>query len=142
MNVVPGKVELGIDIRSIYMDAKIKVVEAVTAEIKRITEQRSLTADITTLTDETPVKLKDEVIHFLDDICKEKKYSYMQMPSGAGHDAMHWAHVAPTGMIFIPCKAGISHNPAERAEMKDIIAGTDLLYTAIYRVASKEVSWE
>jgi len=142
MNVVPGKVELGIDIRSIYMETKIKVVKAVMSQIKTITEKRNLTADITTLTNETPVKLKDEVISFLDDICKEKNYAYMQMPSGAGHDAMHWAHVAPTGMIFIPCKKGISHNPAEHAEMKDIIAGTEVLYTVICKLASKDFSFK
>ena len=142
MNVVPGKVELGIDIRSIYMETKIKIVKAVMAQIKTITENRNLTADITTLTNETPVKLKEEVISFLDDICKEKNYAYMQLPSGAGHDAMHWAHNFPTGMIFIPCKNGISHNPAEHAKMKDIVAGTEVLYTAICKLASKEFSFK
>lgn len=138
MNVVPGKVELGIDIRSIYMETKIKIVKAVVAKIKAIAEKRNLTVEITTLTNETPVRLKDEMIDFLDAICKEKNYSYMKMPSGAGHDAMHWAHTSPTGMIFIPCKDGISHNPAEWAEMKDIIAGTEVLYTAICRLANKD----
>ncbi|WP_110955249.1 M20 family metallo-hydrolase [Anaerosinus massiliensis] len=138
MNVVPGKVELGIDIRSIYMETKIKVVKAVIAEINAIANERNLTTEITTLTNETPVKLRDDMISFLDEICKEKDYAYMQLPSGAGHDAMHWAPIAPTGMLFIPCKDGISHNPAESAEIKDIAAATDVLYTAIRRLSTQD----
>jgi len=120
------------------METKIKVVKTIMAKVKEIAKNRNLTAELKTLTNETPVKLKDEMINFLNAICKEKNYSYMQIPSGAGHDAMHWAHIAPTGMIFIPCKNGISHNPAEWAEMRDIIAGTEVLYTAICKLASKE----
>ena len=47
------------------------------------------------------------------------------MMSGAGHDSMHWADYAPTAMLFIPCRAGISHNPAEFAKLEDIVRGTE-----------------
>ena len=58
------------------------------------------------------------------------------MPSGAGHDSMHWANYAPTGMIFIPCKDGISHNPAETAAIEDIVTGTTILEKAVRKLAS------
>jgi len=51
----------------------------------------------------------------------------MDMFSGAGHDAINMAHVCPSGMIFIPCEDGISHNELENARPEDLTAGTDVL---------------
>ena len=54
-------------------------------------------------------------------------YSTMDVVSGAGHDAIYAARVAPAGMIFVPCKDGISHNEAESATQGDCAAGADVL---------------
>ena len=51
----------------------------------------------------------------------------MDMPSGAGHDAMHIANLCPTGMIFVPCERGISHNEIENATPSDLAAGARVL---------------
>ena len=59
------------------------------------------------------------------------------MNSGAGHDAMHMAKLVPTSMIFIPCKEGISHNPAEYAKPQDITNGINVLAAAVKRLASE-----
>ena len=59
---------------------------------------------------------------------------YMIMPSGAGHDAMRGL-VAPTGMIFIPCRDGLSHNSAEFAAMDDIVAGAEVLENVIKNIS-------
>ncbi|MGI9336551.1 MAG: M20/M25/M40 family metallo-hydrolase, partial [Gammaproteobacteria bacterium] len=53
------------------------------------------------------------------------------MHSGAGHDACHLAKAAPTGMIFVPCKDGISHNERESARPEDLAAGCDVLMQAM-----------
>ena len=58
-------------------------------------------------------------------------FSYQYMPSGAGHDAQEMSHIAPTGMIFIPSKAGISHAPEEYSTFKDMGQGTQLLLNTI-----------
>ena len=47
----------------------------------------------------------------------------MDIVSGAGHDACYVARVAPTGMIFVPCEGGISHNEIESATSEDLEAG-------------------
>jgi N-carbamoyl-L-amino-acid hydrolase len=57
------------------------------------------------------------------------------MPSGAGHDAMNMATLAPAGMIFIPCRQGISHNPDEYAAPEDILTGIDVLTETLYELA-------
>ena len=48
---------------------------------------------------------------------------------------MHWADVVPTGMIFIPCREGISHNPAEFAAMNDIVVGAEVLENVIKNIS-------
>ena len=77
------------------------------------------------------------LVGLLEDTAKELAFPYRRMMSGAGHDSMHWADYAPTAMIFIPCRAGISHNPAEHAELADIVRGTELLSAAVRKLASE-----
>ena len=62
-----------------------------------------------------------------------EKLGYSSMPtvSGAGHDAVHVARIAPAGMIFIPCKDGISHNEIEDAKPEHITAGCNVLLHAM-----------
>ena len=57
------------------------------------------------------------------------------MNSGAGHDAMHMVKLAPTSMLFIPCKDGISHNPAEYAKLEDICVGIEVLAKMVKNIA-------
>ncbi len=142
INVIPGRVELGIDIRAIQLASKQWVVDELIAGIDKIKIQRSVTIELITLTDEIPVELLKEMVEELQEVCKQHPYPNMLMPSGAGHDAMHLASLAPTGIIFIPCQGGISHNPAEWASMDDIVAGTEILLTAIRKIANLEFSWK
>ena len=58
-------------------------------------------------------------------------YSHMPVVSGAGHDAVYMARLAPAGMIFIPCKDGISHNEIEDAQPAHITAGCNVLLHAM-----------
>jgi beta-ureidopropionase / N-carbamoyl-L-amino-acid hydrolase len=61
----------------------------------------------------------------------------MDMPSGAGHDAMHMAKLCPTGMIFVPCLRGVSHNEAESATADDLAAGCRVLADALVAIANR-----
>ncbi|SMC50678.1 Zn-dependent hydrolase [Sporomusa malonica] len=137
MNVIPGRVELGIDIRGISETSKQQVVQSLFKEIAEIQNRRGVQTEITILADEKPVEISREIVEFLHDIAKQQKSSCMLLPSGAGHDAMHMAAIAPTGMIFVPCKGGISHNPAEWASIEDIAAGTGLLFEAVVKLAAE-----
>jgi N-carbamoyl-L-amino-acid hydrolase len=58
-------------------------------------------------------------------------YTTKRMPSGAGHDSQEMTHIAPTGMIFIPSKGGISHSPDEFSSFEDMAKGTQLLLETI-----------
>jgi len=61
----------------------------------------------------------------------------MDILSGAGHDAMYMASVCPSGMIFIPCTKGVSHNETENARPADVVAGTRVLAACVMDLANR-----
>ncbi len=63
-------------------------------------------------------------------------YAWREMVTGAGHDAVNIARHYPTTMIFVPCKDGISHNPAEDARAEHLAAGASVLATVLVRAAN------
>jgi N-carbamoyl-L-amino-acid hydrolase len=138
MNVVPGKVELGIDIRDINSTDKKVAVKKVIDLIHKIQEQRNLEIKYEILADEEPVVLSNKIISCLENEAKKYGFSYKLMPSGAGHDAMYMTNVTNVGMIFIPSINGVSHNIAEFSRMEDIKMGTDLLLKATIKLAQEE----
>ena len=138
MNVIPGAVKLGVDIRSISKVARNSVVTLVKEFIDITAEKRGLSYTIETIAQDHPVEMHPAMIREIEEAVKSVGVEYMTMPSGAGHDAMHWAEVVPTGMIFIPCRDGISHNPAEFAEMDDIITGADVLDKVLRKLSLEE----
>ncbi|MBP1577325.1 MAG: M20/M25/M40 family metallo-hydrolase, partial [Oscillospiraceae bacterium] len=85
-----------------------------------------------------PVAMSDRMIAAISEVCDKNGIAYEVMPSGAGHDAMNVAEVLPTGMIFLPCKGGISHNPAEEIEMSDFEAAFDVLSELLIEEANRD----
>ena len=138
MNVIPGAVKLGVDIRSISKVARNSVVTLVKEFIDITAEKRGLSYTIETIAQDHPVEMHPAMIREIEEAVKSVGIEYMTMPSGAGHDAMHWTDVAPTGMIFIPCRDGISHNPAEFAEMDDIVTGAEVLDKVLRKLSLEE----
>ena len=138
MNVIPGAVKLGVDIRSISKVARNSVVTLVKEFIDITAEKRGLSYTIETIAQDHPVEMHPAMIREIEEAVKSVGVEYMTIPSGAGHDAMHWAEVVPTGMIFIPCRDGISHNPAEFAEMDDIVTGAEVLDKVLRKLSLEE----
>ena len=138
MNVIPGAVKLGVDIRSISKAARNSVVTLVKEFIDITAEKRGLSYTIETIAQDYPVEMHPAMIREIEEAVKSVGVEYMTMPSGAGHDAMHWAEAVPTGMIFIPCRDGISHNPAEFAEMDDIVTGAEVLDKVLRKLSLEE----
>lgn len=135
MNVIPGAVKLGVDIRSISKVARDSVVFLIKELIDVIAEKRGLSYTIEPISKDHPVSMHPLMVKEIERAVTSLQLEYMIMPSGAGHDAMHWAEVAPTGMIFIPCRDGISHNSVEFAAMDDIVAGAEVLENVIKNIS-------
>lgn len=127
MNVIPGLAELWVDIRGVNHESIVETLQELKDEISIITEAEGTTVLIEVLTSDKPVTLHPSIINAVEAACKELRVPYKRMNSGAGHDAMHMASICPTGMIFIPCARGISHNPEESAAPDDIMSGVDVL---------------
>lgn len=134
-NTVPGRTSFTIDMRH-PSDA---VLEAHEKKLKEIvaTEARPCAAKIERVTAVPPTDFDPTVIDLVRAKASALKLSNMDMPSGAGHDAMHIARLCPTGMIFVPCERGVSHNEIENAAPSDLAAGTRVLVEVLAELANR-----
>ncbi len=134
-NTVPGKTSFTIDMRH-PSDA---VLEAHEKKLKEIVAAKAApcAAKIERVVAVPPTDFDPTVIDLVRAKTNALKLSNMDMPSGAGHDAMHIARLCPTGMIFVPCERGISHNEIENAAPSDLAAGTRVLVEVLAELANR-----
>lgn len=127
MTSIPGEVELGIDIRSIDDGAKKKLTEKITNYCQQIEQQHNVAIQIHTLVNNKPVKLDQTIQEKLLRVSRGLSFQTKCMVSGAGHDAMNMATRWPAGVVFIPCRDGISHHPQEYTEVGHMVNATKVL---------------
>jgi len=130
-NVIPGRVKFSIDLRNASealcdeMDADIRGVAA------RLSAESGLPIDIKLVTSFPATEFHADCVDAVARATQALGYSHMEAVSGAGHDALYMAKLVPAGMIFIPCKDGISHNEIEDAQPEHITAGCNVLLHAM-----------
>ena len=135
INVVPGAVTLWVDVRGVNPESIARTLEEIRASARQVARMDHVTVEEELMTADQPVALDETLAAQSEAICKELGLSFLHMNSGAGHDAMHMPSICPTTMLFIPCKGGISHNPAEFAKNEDICAGISVLAEILRREA-------
>jgi hydantoinase/carbamoylase family amidase len=136
INVVPGEVELDVDVRDADRAAREQVVEAVVAETRAIAARRGLEVEVTPIVDDVPVACDPRVIGAAADAAQELGLPFRRMTSGAYHDAMIMGVRIPIGMIFVPSAAGISHHPDEYTAPEDVDRGVQVLAGTLARLAA------
>ncbi|QPC93632.1 Zn-dependent hydrolase [Mesorhizobium sp. INR15] len=132
-NVVPGRVELSIDLRH-PEDDQLDVMEA---ELRREIGARLGDRFAIGLTENwrsPAVKFDPRCVEAVAEGAAAAGYSSIRIHSGAGHDSAYIARVAPTAMIFVPCLGGLSHNEAESATKEQCLAGAQTLLNAVLRL--------
>ena len=134
-NTVPGKASFTIDMRH-PRDAMLDLHEKKLHEIL-LSKVAPCTATIERVTKVAPTDFDPKVIDLVRAKATALELSNMDMPSGAGHDAMHIAKLCPAGMIFVPCERGISHNEIENATPSDLAAGTRVLVEVLEALANR-----
>ena len=139
INAVPGRTELAVDIRGTSAQSKNQVARLVKQQARAIAKRRGIGVEVLTIREENPVPLDKRLLRLSQELCEDKGIAYEIMPSGAGHDAMQMAKITPAGMIFVPSKRGISHNPLEWTDPRDIALGTQLLMETMIRVANEKL---
>jgi acetylornithine deacetylase/succinyl-diaminopimelate desuccinylase-like protein len=100
----------------------------------RIASAREITVSARQLSDQSPVVLHGTVQALLAAAASRNNTPFITQPSGASHDAAHVAKHVPTGMLFIPCREGISHSPLEHADPERIAEAVDVLAQAFRSV--------
>jgi len=130
-NIVPDDARIWAEMRSIDADwlhgAKRRVAERIAEEASG----RGVQTMIEWLNDQDPVAASPVVHDLIAGSTSALGYSWEAVPSGAGHDAAHIAHLAPMGMIFVPSVGGRSHVPEELTEFPDIVRGVHVLAAAL-----------
>ena len=134
-NTVPGKASFTIDMRH----PQNAVLEAQEKTLREIVTSRAApcVARLSRVTAVAPTDFDPGVIDLVRAKAGTLGLGHMDMPSGAGHDAMHIARLCPAGMIFVPCERGISHNEIENATPADLAAGTRVLVEVLAELANR-----
>jgi len=135
VNVVPATATLTLDIRNTDSELLLRAEKDVQQMLIDIAAEEGVTITTRSLARFDPVDFDHRLISLVQDIATQHGHTVMLMPSGAGHDAQMFARVCPTTMIFVPSAGGISHNPAEHTEPKDLVAGADVLLHAMISLA-------
>ena len=134
-SVVAAEVLFSIDIRHPDSDTLARLE----AEVDGICRNASVACDVETWTiaKAPSIWFDDAVVDIIEAAADDLGLGNMRLFSGAGHDARQLSFVCPTGMIFVPCEKGISHNEAENASPSDLADGTRVLAETLVRLANE-----
>lgn len=134
-NTVPGRVHFMIDLRH----PDVAVIQSLQDQIRKIAAEKAAPCTVEVLDNlyVPPTLFEPKVVDTIRESARDLGFEFLDMPSGAGHDAMHLNPICPAGMIFVPCLNGVSHNEAESATPEDLAAGAQVLAEALARLANE-----
>lgn len=136
-NVIPGQVKFSMDIRHPDSHVLNQMTTLLQNQITKVAKERSMVIDLNEVSYFPPCNFDPSCIHAIRQAAIDLGYSHIDVVSGAGHDAIYMARLAPTGMIFIPCKDGVSHNEIEDAKPEDLEAGANVLLHSMLTFANR-----
>jgi hydantoinase/carbamoylase family amidase len=135
VNSIPSKVTLAIDVRDTDLASRDRVVEQVRHAVRHVARGRGLRAEVELLNADPPAEAGTEVLAAIQSACRRLQLACKPLVSRAYHDALFMARLCPTGMIFIPCKDGISHRPDEYSSPEAIGTGVEVLALTLAELA-------
>jgi N-carbamoyl-L-amino-acid hydrolase len=130
-NVIPGRVKFSIDLRNATDALVDQMADEVKAFAAKVAKDSGLDVKIELVSSYPAQVFHPDCVDAVGRAARKLGYSNMPAVSGAGHDAVYMAKLAPSGMIFIPCLNGISHNEIESAQPEHITAGCNVLLHAM-----------
>ena len=136
VNVIPGAVTLDIDVRDVVLDAREEVVRAIHAATDEISARRGLSAALRDVVFDRPAPCDPQIVATVRAVCDELGTPYLDMASGAYHDAMVLGAQVPIGMIFVPSRDGLSHHPDEYTEPAQLDLGVKVLAGTLAKLAA------
>jgi allantoate deiminase len=135
INAIAARVRFSLDIRGPVDDAYRGVARDAAAFAERFAEARGMTAECRERQTLPATPMDGRILDALEAAAQATGEPYMRMHSGAAHDTMCVADRVPTAMVFVPCKDGISHHPAEEADPADAALAAEIILEAIQALA-------
>ncbi|MFO1399538.1 MAG: allantoate amidohydrolase [Burkholderiales bacterium] len=127
MNVIPGRVSFSLDVRAPTDAQRHDAVAAITGEFARIAARRNVALSAAPLWEAKTAPCAPDLQRQIAAAIAAEGIPVHHLPSGAGHDGMALVDIAPIGMLFVRCRDGISHNPAEAVTEADVATGLRVL---------------
>ena len=136
VNSIPNRVRLSLDVRDTDLSRRDSIMQKIAQAADAISSKRGVSIRRDLLNADAPADCSPEVIQTLADSCRAHNFQFLPMVSRAYHDSLFMSRIAPTAMLFIPCRNGWSHRPDEYASPEDIARGTLVLAEALARLSS------
>jgi len=140
VNSIPSRVGMTLDIRDTDLARRDGAMQTIEAASQKIAAKRRVSIQSELLNADAPADCAPEVRSALVDSCRQHGFPFLEMVSRAYHDSLFVSRIAPTGMLFIPCRNGYSHRPDEYAAPEDIARGALVLAESLAKLCSSPQS--
>jgi ureidoglycolate amidohydrolase len=135
VNSIPSRVEMDVDIRDTDEQRRNRVLREIEQACAQLAARRKLQVRVTPINADAPATCSPRVINALVEAAEENGLPYKKMVSRAYHDSLFMARIAPVGMVFIPCRGGVSHRPDEYSAPQEIETGAKVLASALAKLS-------
>jgi N-carbamoyl-L-amino-acid hydrolase len=135
INSVPSRARLEVDVRDIDGARRDRVLFDIARACEEIAARRGVAVRTEPINADPPAQCAARIVGAIEAACDARGLRHRQMISRAYHDSLFMSRLAPTGMIFIPCRDGISHRPEEYASPEAIAHGTEILADTLASLA-------
>jgi ureidoglycolate amidohydrolase len=135
VNSVPSRARLEVDVRDVDMERRDTVLNRIAEAGRSIAATRGVSVRIEPVNTDPPARSTPEIVEALAAACDAHGLPYERLISRAYHDSLFMSRIAPMAMLFIPCRAGVSHRPDEYASSEAIAQGAMILADALARLS-------
>jgi N-carbamoyl-L-amino-acid hydrolase len=137
INSIPARVTLEIDVRDIALGPREQAVRTVQEAVAETARRRGIQPHVEVLNADPPAAMAPHVIAAIENACQQNGNAWRRMVSRAYHDSLYMARICDVGMIFIPCRGGVSHRPDEYASPEAIRTGVEVLARTLANLAGR-----
>ena len=127
INSIPSRARLDVDVRDVDLQRRDAVLAAIASACDDVEARRGVTVRLEPINADPPAQCAPPIVDAITAACETRGLRHRPMISRAYHDSLFMSRIAPTGMIFIPCRDGVSHRPDEYASPEAIGRGTEVL---------------
>ncbi|GEO16690.1 allantoate amidohydrolase [Microvirga aerophila] len=139
INVIPARVDFTLDARAPDDAVRHAMVQDIVSECEAAAHRRGVAFTIEPFMDSPATPMDKNLITQLEDAVRQAGIAPLHLASGAGHDAVAMAGLCPSTMLFVRCKEGISHNPAESITVEDADVAARVLVETVRKLTSAEL---